>query len=134
MIFLSHIDGVNNSAMSLEIGDILQAIGILPILVFFIHYVIVRPLSRTVNGSRRVPWWHSKIGIMFAMLLFAIFVQQLVVVLSLTFGPDYPLRWLVRDIGFGSLIIAACYMYVVYVIESRDPDSVLSPHTVSEGE
>lgn len=90
-----------------NVADYLLAASLVPTAYFAVTYTFRPP---RVKGT---------VGATFALLAWALFVIETIVALSLFLGPEYPLRWLLRDIGYGSLFLAMTLICVVYEIERR---------------
>lgn len=79
----------------LILGDYAQAFGTLPMLIFTVHYGIIRPLRRKV-----APWWRSGAGVMLFLMSSSFLMVQLIVFASLLLGPDFWGREVFRIIGY----------------------------------
>jgi hypothetical protein len=115
------------------ISRFLVLLSLIPSGYFVIDYAIVRPLLRGTDeyGIRRpkfVPWWKSGIGVMFVMLGLSFFLTNVIITLSLWLGLDYPGREIVRVSGYSLCTASAVVMAVVYGLEGRNRESVLTAH------
>lgn len=104
-----------------EFGDKIQAFGMIPAFIVALDYGLIRPVIR--RGRHFTPWFRSGAGIMIFLLAFSLFVGQLVVALSLQFGPLFPGREYVRIIGYLLVGLSAYFMLGYYLWANYRPSA-----------
>lgn len=97
----------------LAIGDWTLVAGLLPATLFLVIY----------GGFH--PWYRSLVGWLFVLLGLAIVSVDVVVLLSLFLGTEYPGRWIVRVIGYAIHSSSGWALLAIYLVERRKPLPVI---------
>lgn len=92
---------------------------------YFLAAALIPTFLLAVSYSFREPRIKGTVGTSFVLVVWALLLIEIIVVLSLFLGPEYPYRWLLRDIGYGALFVFMTIIYIVYEIERRSSVPVI---------
>jgi hypothetical protein len=98
---------VHNSPELLQIGDLIFSSSFVPSIIFLVYYIWPK------SGAQ---WWKTPVGRMFVISQFSLILVSVAVIMSLTFGQDYPGRDVLRIVAYS---LHACAQWIVLIVYYR---------------